>query len=154
LVGDLQKDRAAVDPVVEGAGGAEIAIAVQLDAGLRQQKVAVGRRIDRLRQQHDTVRRVDVGDVVVQPERQLDASGANAEPVLPPIVEIEPIDVGLVVSDRAEVAGEQLDPDSELVGHSAGDVEPDLGELEAALLRLGEIVVVGRDQEPLAHEPV
>src|SRR6185436_13860877 len=112
----------------------------------------VAQRIDRLRQEDRHARRVDVVELVVETERDLDAPRANPQPVLEPVVEIEPVEAPLEVSGGPVVLREELKTHAKLA-ELLRDVHAAFRELEAPVLRVAdEIVVRVRDQEPLAHE--
>src|SRR5262249_53872164 len=76
------------------------------------------------------------------------------QPVLPVIIEIEPIGFGRVVPDRAQIVRKELQSHAQLVAERLGEVDAELGQLEAAPLRGREIVVAGAQNEALGNEPV
>ena len=145
---------AAVDLVVEAAGGAELQRAVRLRAGHRDHHVAEADVVDAERQQHRRAQRVDVGDLVVEPVRGLEPADADAELVVEAVVGERPVEIHFVLAEVAERAGEELDADPQLRRRAAGEVDPHLGEVEAPLAGAGEIVVLVRLQEPLAEKAV
>jgi hypothetical protein len=118
--------------VVELAGAAQRAIAVDGEAGLGEQDVAAAQRVEALRQQDRQPRRVDVDGLVVHAERHLDDSAAEPEPLSPLVVEEGPVDPRPVVGEGAGVAREQLGPETQAVGQLDRDAEADLEQLEAA----------------------
>src|SRR5690606_35241355 len=97
---------------------------------------------------------VDVSRLVVEPRRHFGAARTKTEPVEEPIVEVKPIDGRPIVAERAAVLREELDAYTKLVAGKHREVQPHLGELEAASLRAHEKLVVRRVDEALAREAV
>src|SRR5215510_14189400 len=88
---------------------------MKLEAGLREQEVPIRRRIHRLWEEDHRLCSVDIAGVVVEAERQLDTPGADTEPVLPAIVEIQPVELRHVRAIRSQIASEQLESDAQLI---------------------------------------
>jgi hypothetical protein len=118
-------------------------------------EVALAERVEAGGLQELGARHVHVAQRVVQAQRQLDAAGAEAQPVLPAVVAHRPVDRDLVVARGAEVAAVELHADAQALHRLRRHVERRLGHREAALRRAnGHVLVRRRVQVALRHEPV
>ena len=77
------------------------------------------------------------------------------EPIGKAIVEIKPVHPRTKISVLAQLPGEDLDAGAQVVGQELGEVDPDLGEFEAAARGLlDQVVVLGAADIALADEGV
>src|SRR5258708_39683478 len=96
-------------------------VTVELGTRLREKEVAVRKRVDGLGEQDGNAGCVDVVDLVVETEGNLHAAGAKAEPILPSVVQVEPIHLRIVVARSPDILLEKLYTHPQLVGDTLRD---------------------------------
>ena len=151
----IDVDAAGHQRVLERAATAEGDVPIGPATGGREDEVACHVVVDALGQEGHRPQDVGVPGLVVEADRELDLAGTDAEPVAQPVVPVSPVELDGVVALGAEVPGDQLHPDPELVGDLDVGAESRIAEVEAAVAALHHQQVIARGVEvALRHEAV
>src|SRR5215469_777139 len=125
------------------AASTEWDVAVNISSRMRNVGIPHIERVDALREQCERIQELIVLRVVVEPDRGLDLSPAQAEPWLPAVIGIRPIEGRMPLAQIAEIPVVYLGADSKTIGHFHGGVSPEISECGAAGSALHGEPVVG-----------